>query len=189
MIRFSDFIHKDHASHVVPGMTFVPYGLKSDSSLILAKFGSFPSQICAGEKTQNVKQKDINMKAQSSTMKKTILKILEKRNQLDKFLNSKEFHLRIENGSYMPLVIERHGQHVTVTHYYSQNGDQIADPDLEMLIGADGEWYPVGLQLCTGHYSRARWVEDGKEFINLRINQEIKSFSTMWARNLVVQGW
>lgn len=129
------------------------------------------------------------MKTQTSTMKKTILKILEKRNQLEHFLNSQDFHLRIENSSYMPLVIERHGQHVTVTHYCEQNGDQIPDPDLEMLIGADGEWYPVGLQLCAGHYSRARWQENGKEFINLRINREIKSFSSMWARNLKAQGW
>lgn len=129
------------------------------------------------------------MKTQSSTMKKTILKILEKRNQLETFLNSAEFYLKIENEGYMPLVIERHGKHITVTHYYNQNGDQIPDPDLEMLIGADGDWYPVGLQLCTGHYSRARWEENGKEFINLRINQEIKSFSTMWARNLAAQGW
>ena len=129
------------------------------------------------------------MKTQSSTMKKTILKILEKRNQLEKFLNSTEFHLKIESDTYMPLVIERYGMHVTVTHYYNQNGDQIPDPDLEMLIGADGEWYPVGLQLCTGHYSRARWVENGRELINLRINQEIKSFSTMWAKNLLAQDW
>lgn len=148
-----------------------------------------PHKLVQGKKTQNIKQKDMNMKTQSSTMKKTILKILEKRNQLEKFLNSMEFHLRIENPGYMPLVIERHGQHVTVTHYYNQNGDQIADPDLKMLIGADGDWYPVGLQLCTGHYSRARWTENGRELTNLRINQEVKSFSTMWARNLAAQGW
>jgi len=129
------------------------------------------------------------MKTHSSKMKTTILKILEKRNQLETFLKSEEFHLRIENTGYMPLVIERQGKRVTITHYFEQNGDQVCDPDMEFSIGADSEWYPVALQLCTGHYRVARRFENGKEFVNLRLNQELKSFSNMWANNVKAQGW
>lgn len=87
------------------------------------------------------------------------------------------------------MVIEKHGSRVTLTHYFEQDGDLISDPDMEFVIGAGGEWYPVALQLRTGHYFRARWFENGKEYINARRCTELKSFSTMWAKNLVAQGW
>ena len=129
------------------------------------------------------------MKQHSSEMKKAVTEILRGHNQLEKFLADDEFHYRIERESYLPLVIERHGQQVTVTHYAEQNSDLIADPDMEFLIGADGAWYPVALQMWNGSYYRARWSEDGKEFVNPTQVREQVSFARMWGKNLLDQGF
>lgn len=130
------------------------------------------------------------MKPFSSNMKAVITNILTKHGQIAKFKEGDEFHFRIERECYLPLVIERHECKVTVTHYREENGDLIADPDMEFVIGADGEWYPVALQLWNGSYFRARWTEeDGKEYVNPRQVIEQLSFARMWASNLKAQGW
>ena len=129
------------------------------------------------------------MKPFSSNMKAIITKILTKHGQITKFSESDEFHYRIEREHYLPLVIERHSNKVIVTHYREENGDLIPDPDMEFMIGADGEWYPVALQLWNGSYYRARWTEGGKEYINPRQIREQLSFARMWASNLKAQGW
>src|SRR5665213_1874744 len=100
------------------------------------------------------------MKQFSSEMKSAITKILTLHSQLEVFEGGDEFHLRLEKENFLPLVIERHGHQVTVTHYQSVNGDLVADPDMEFLIGADGEWYPVALQLWNGSYFRARSTDE-----------------------------
>jgi len=56
------------------------------------------------------------MKQYSSEMKKVVLNILKSHDQLEKFLSSEEFHYRIERPSFLPLVIERQSERVTVTH-------------------------------------------------------------------------
>lgn len=129
------------------------------------------------------------MKTFSSQMKSTITKILSKHHQLEKFNSSYDFHLRLEMENFLPLVIEKHGKQITVTHYRDENGDLITDPDMEFLVGADNEWHPVALQLWNGSYHRARWSENGKEYINPKQLREQLSFAKMWANNLKAQGW
>ena len=47
----------------------------------------------------------------------------------EKFQTQTDFHVRLEQESYEPLVIERHGELISVAHYFEQGGDLIADPD------------------------------------------------------------
>jgi len=129
------------------------------------------------------------MKTHSSEMKNAITNILKKHKQLEKFQAAQEFHFRLEKENFLPLVIECHQNQVTVTHYREENGDLIADPDMEFLIGPDKEWYPVALQLWNGSYYRARWTEDGREYVNPKQIREQLSFARMWANNLRDQGW
>ena len=129
------------------------------------------------------------MKQHSKEMKKVITDILTRHNQLEIFLADNEFHYRIERPNYLPLVIERQDKRITVTHYRKENGDLIADPDQEFLLAPDNEWYPVALQLWDGSYYRARWSEDGKDYINPKQIREQVSFARMWARNLREQRW
>jgi hypothetical protein len=90
-------------------------------------------------------------------MKTTIEKILTAHGIFEAFQCNENFSAKIENGPYLPLCIEKHGNQVTVTHYVEQNGDLIPDPDMEFEI-LNGEWSPVALQLAIGTYYRARSI-------------------------------
>ncbi len=129
------------------------------------------------------------MKTFSKEMKSAITRILKKHEQLEKFNTQDDFHLRLEMENFLPLVIEKHNQQITITHYRTENGELIADPDMEFLVGPGAEWYPVALQIWNGSYYRARWSENGKDYVNLRQVREQLSFAKMWAKNLKDQGW
>lgn len=90
-------------------------------------------------------------------------------------------HLRLELGqSMMPLVIEvlLPGM-LSIAHYYEQNGDLIADPDVEIFTLSDG-WAPAAIQQL-GHYRN--YVEDE------RGQHDLAAFCETWAANIEAQGW
>jgi hypothetical protein len=124
-----------------------------------------------------------------TTMKLAIEKILNEQNQLEAFKASGDFAIKIANEGYMPLSIERHGKKITVTHYFEQNGDLICDPDLELVDLGGNDWLPVAIQHSTGHYVRAAFQEDGKWMFKPRAMKDLQSFSRVWARNLLAQGF
>ena len=102
--------------------------------------------------------------------------ILKRRGFFEAFKASDEFHLRLQMKSYMPLVIERIGNMISVAHYYEQNGDLIADPDVELNFAT---WEPTAIQQVFG-YTR---VTDE------RTRRDIASFLDLWAFNIQEQGW
>lgn len=56
---------------------------------------------------------------------------------LTRGLNDEQNHRRIDNapGSFMAVVVEKIGPaRYSVAHYYKQNGDLVADPDLEFVV-------------------------------------------------------
>ena len=124
-------------------------------------------------------------------MKRAIEKILKAHGRLDEFNSNPEdgFHVRIENEPYMPLSIERHDSMVTVTHYFEQNGDLIPDPDMEFEICPDGLWIPIAIQQPIGGYSRVFETIDGVKYVRPKLMRELKSFSRMWSRKLLQQGF
>ena len=134
---------------------------------------------------------EITMK-KGDPMKSAIEKILQSVGQLDRFNAGGDFHLRIENAPYMPLSIERHGEIVSVTHYFEMNGDLVPDPDLELLLTASGDWLPLAIQHSTGHYFRAVEVigRGGRfEVMNPKVLRDLQSFARQWGRNLLMQGF
>jgi hypothetical protein len=109
-------------------------------------------------------------------------------------LEAPEAHLRLEMPPYEPLVIEKVGRHlVSVAHYYCQNGDAIADPDVVFFTGYS-EWVPVEVTLPPpgGYRVYARVSPDGAEIteVDLRGQAELARFvERLWAHNLDGQGW
>jgi hypothetical protein len=109
-------------------------------------------------------------------------------------------HLRLENESYEPLVIERIAEHqVSIAHYYYQNGDAIADPDV-VLFTAYAEWAPISIQQPTvalmgcalgGYRVVAELTEDGANIARFypQAQADVAGFCSLWARNLKAQGW
>ena len=122
-------------------------------------------------------------------MKAVIEKIVFAHGRTNEFVQAESFHLRIKNAPFLPLVVERHGQQVTVTHYFEQNGDLISDPDMEFMITDSEEWLPVATQFATGHYRRAIFLEDGKKLVNPKELRSQIQFANMWAKNLIKQGF
>ena len=93
-------------------------------------------------------------------MQQTIASILRRHGLLEAFSTSKEFHLRIENSSYLPLVVERQGDEISVAHYGELNGDAIRDPELTFRWP---DWTPTSItQDPVGRYAEVFLVVDGQ---------------------------
>jgi len=104
-------------------------------------------------------------------------------------------YLKLEMESYMPLVIEKIGRNsVAVAHYYYQNGDAIADPEIIFFtVGED--W--IAAEISQPNYYSAPVTMDGrKECVwlcpDLKSQREqagIAELAQLWAENLRGQGW
>lgn len=90
------------------------------------------------------------------------------------------------DGTYMPTHVNAlGGSRFSVTHYYTQNGDLVPDPDGEFYRTAHGTWFPVALQHCTGHYTRAiEFKGTAMHSFRRRAYAELRSFATAWMRNI-----
>lgn len=122
-------------------------------------------------------------------MKNTIESILRSHGLLAEFLNSTHFHTKIENDPFMPLTIEKHSFRVMITHYYTQNGDLVPDPDMEFEILPDGTWRPVATQFAIGFYNVAVEYHNGVAEIDQSELKKQNEFAEMWAANLNTQGY
>ena len=96
------------------------------------------------------------------------------------FWQSEHFHLRLPNPPWMDLVIESwpvsHSQrHISVAHYFEQNGDLVPDPEVEMTEYGD----PVSLSQALG-YTEVR---------DASTRSDVLLFLDMWARNIRDQGF
>ena len=72
---------------------------------------------------------------------------------LTRGLDDDNSHRRIDNapGTFMAVVVEKIGPaRYSVAHYFEQNGDQVADPDLE-LVEQNGAWFPVAITQWCGY--------------------------------------
>ena len=116
----------------------------------------------------------------------TIEHLLKSHNQLDAFLTQNHFHLRLDMPHFDRLVIERHDDMISVSHYFEQNGDLVPDPDVELHYPS---WIPTAITQCMG-FRREKFIErDGKKYVDRHFHNEVSSFLNMWARNLKAQRW
>jgi hypothetical protein len=121
-------------------------------------------------------------------MKSVIEAILQRHGLLETFNTSQDFHLKIENSPWMPLVIERHGDEISVAHYGELNGDLIRDPELTFSLSSD--WTPTSItQDPVGRYAEVFPIVDGQQMVRPKLLRELKSFAGLWARNLKEQGF
>ena len=119
-------------------------------------------------------------------MKNVIEAILKRHGLLEAFNTSQDFHLKIENSPWMPLVIERHGDEISVAHYGELNGDLIRDPECTFRL----DWTPTSItQDPVGRYAEVFPIIDGQQMVRPKLLRELKSFASLWARNLKEQGF
>ena len=127
---------------------------------------------------------------------KTILAIIEKHGGI-KALKEKHIKLIPKSQSLMPLVIEfigegpRNMEMISVAHYYEQNGDLMADPELMFEIDGDGKILPVGYQQDNlGIYQVVvRKLENGSIAVNMKLQRDLNKFAEMWDKNIKEEGF
>ena len=99
-------------------------------------------------------------------------------------------HRRLDNapGSFMPCVVEWIGPNrYSVAHYFRQNGDAVADPDME-IVNVGGEWYPVAIQQVMGYSCPVRCSADGvPQTWNPRGYRDLRSFAVTFLDNVKQQ--
>ena len=117
---------------------------------------------------------------------KTIQVILEKQGNPS--------YCKIENGPFMPLVIERIGTGpnghpaISVAHYYEQNGDLLTDPEM-CFEEWDGKLWPYYFKACTGFEQSVYFTHAGAKMVRATIKRELEQFANIWNRNIREQGF
>ena len=112
----------------------------------------------------------------TTQFQKTIEHLLKSHNLLDAFLNQSSFHVLFDTKGYQRLVIERHGEMISVAHYFEQNGDLVADPDVEVHYPS---WVPTAITQAFFGY-RSKFIEqDGQNLVDTRFDREVSSFTRL----------
>lgn len=105
--------------------------------------------------------------------------------------------MKLKSGGFMDLNLDRLGGDkdtftIAMAHNYTQNGDVMADPDMEVKISPsmkmaealsfrqDGS-IPINQQVYT--------IQDGHKMIYPRIQKELNTFLSGWLLNLKKQGF
>ena len=117
----------------------------------------------------------------------TIEKLLAAHNLLESFHSQLDFHVRFDMPGYQRLVIERHGELISVAHYFEQNGDLVPDPEVELHYPT---WTPIAITQAFG-IRREKFTTrmNNMTLVDTRFDREVSSFLSMWARNIQAQGW
>lgn len=120
-------------------------------------------------------------------------------------------HVRIENGSYMPLVVEKLGAKgprgwplVSVAHYGEQNGDAMRDPEMvfewtdhrgprsEILAPVYFRNDYMGVeQYAVESVNGGYYLDEGDKryAIRRKLLADLKAFARTWDRNICEQGF
>lgn len=95
-------------------------------------------------------------------------------------------------GAFMAVCVERieetsRGPVYSVAHYYEQNGDLVPDPDVTMLCGADGEFYPLSYQDGRVYRLSVELGPDSSARVNREWRTDLVHFVGGWMRNIKAQ--
>ena len=108
-------------------------------------------------------------------LERRILRFLREAGIEDAVMNTDEFHLRIENEPYIPLVVERQGDELYLSHYLTQNGDMFIDTEMVFTVLPEGylRFKETAVQNPTGGESR----------------RPVRGFAQMFSKNILNQGF
>ncbi|WOD39884.1 strawberry notch C-terminal domain-containing protein [Nodosilinea sp. E11] len=108
-------------------------------------------------------------------LEKRILRFLRNAGIEQDVMASQDFHQRIENEPFIPLVVERQGDELYLTHYLTQNGDMFIDSEMVFRVRGEGhiEFKETAVQSLRGGESR---LPD-------------RAFAQVFSKNIVQQGF
>ena len=127
-----------------------------------------------------------------------VREVVQAADLLREFETAERFNVRIENESYMPLVIESwptpdsllgERRRILVAHYFIEKGRAYPDPELEMTDAG----FPVCLrQTAFGIMETpVLWRDPVTQqvMINVRGKRDMAELLGIWAKNIKDQGW
>jgi predicted RNA methylase len=108
-------------------------------------------------------------------LEKRVLRFLRNAGIEQEVMTSQDFHIRIENEPFIPLVVERQGDELYLTHYLTQNGDMFIDSEMVFQVRGEGhiEFKETAVQSLRGGESR---LPD-------------RAFAQIFSKNIVQQGF
>ena len=113
---------------------------------------------------------------QTGAAEKNVAKLLHQGGLPQAILEGDTFHLRVENAPYMPLVIERHGDAMYLSHYFEQNDDLILDSEMVLKVKAEG-------QLVLTETAVQNPIQGGE------VRSLSRQFGKLFSNNLLEQGF
>jgi len=114
-------------------------------------------------------------------------RIFEKLKQLG-ILDVKQHGKRIVEG-YMPLSVDQLGtNHYAIAHNYIQNGDVMADPDMEIRVFPEQNMAEA-LSFQQDNLGIYRTVYPNPKMVNPMAKKDLNAFLDQWLTNLINQGF
>ncbi len=81
---------------------------------------------------------------------------------------------------------------ISVAHYYEENGDLIADPEIVFYVTPMG-WFPIAVGMCRTWREYARPTAGGGLAFNnlwaIKAQEDLAKFADTWASNIARQGY
>jgi len=102
-------------------------------------------------------------------------------------------HYKLDRGgaAIMAVVVERVGECdwgklYSVAHYYEQNGDLMADPEMVFIQAHDGNYYPISFSQASLAIYQESIVIEGFKVVGVRAKQQKDHavFAGQWMKNI-----
>ena len=103
--------------------------------------------------------------------------------------------LRLKSSGFLDLVVEtlyRRGNLLTISaaHYYQQNGDLVAEVDLEAAVDVEHRTLmPLAIQTPWYYMRVADRDDQGRERVHSRRLRDLQAFAAQWFSALAQQGF
>ena len=103
------------------------------------------------------------------------------------------FNLKLKSSGYMDLsveILEKTSDYIRIsmTHYGEQNGDLMADPDMEIKIYKEHQTAEA-LSFQNDYIGIYQVVYPEAGIVNLKLKKELNDFLGTWLNNLKIQGF
>lgn len=121
----------------------------------------------------------------AAELKVAIETILSAHQLLDCFQSSYHFFAQIEVPGHLPLTIRKDDRNLTVANYFERDGEQEADPAMDLQFSKDGAWYPLHVHLADD----SRSCIDGPLRIDFEERRKQVAFASKWAADLLANGY
>jgi hypothetical protein len=129
------------------------------------------------------------MKALNEIAKNTFFTLCDTMND-GPYVLHKGVASKINNAEcFMPVSVERiqtiSGEEgISIAHYFIQNGDLMADPEMEFIV-KDNEVYPISFKLDSlGVFQVAKLSETEKDE---KLQEQLTAFANSWMINIKLQ--